>query len=283
MKSLKNANESESILRKKCLFFSKIDDLMKDNSSFIYGQNPNLAQVPIYAMVSLCDFIPPTVPNPSLHLNGKKLIIDKISQRLIHQILEINYNFNERQDTSTRIPYIPINIPEPFPYAFDQSKNITTKHQNGSDQNDLNNSIPNREKRDLDTGGLDVIDGVGIDYGKPMTFQRPVTVKVKNEEKMLPSFHVTYWMFYPYSQVDENESSFDNDFILKFSLQGKTMCTINLGPLGRLPIPLIFGMCLGTKKDFGSHIGDWEHMSLYFKGRSEPEVNKNFYILMKTD
>lgn len=49
------------------------------------------------------------------------------------------------------------------------------------------------------------------------------------------------------------------------------MCTINLGPLGRLPIPLIFGVCLGTKKDFGSHIGDWEHMSLYFKGRSEPE------------
>jgi len=25
------------------------------------------------------------------------------------------------------------------------------------------------------------------------------------------------------------------------------------------------------KKDFRSHIGDWEHMSLYFKGKSEPE------------
>lgn len=68
-----------------------------------------------------------------------------------------------------------------------------------------------------------------------------------------PYFHVTYWMFYPYSQ-------------------GKQMCTLSLGPLGKLPIPLIFGMCLGTRTDFGSHVGDWEHMTLYFKGRAEPEV-----------
>lgn len=69
-----------------------------------------------------------------------------------------------------------------------------------------------------------------------------------------PHFHVTYWMFYPYSQ-------------------GKQMCTLSLGPLGKLPIPLIFGMCLGTRTDFGSHVGDWEHMTLYFKGNSEPEVS----------
>lgn len=146
-------------------------------------------------------------------------------------------------------------MPEPFPYAFDQTKNVTYQREHGFDKNDLNNSIPNREKRELDNGGLDVIDS--IDYMKPINFHRSVAPKMQEAEKILPSFHVTYWMFYPYSQ-------------------GKTMCTINLGPLGRLPIPLIFGVCLGTKKDFGSHIGDWEHMSLYFKGRSEPEVN--FYF-----
>lgn len=69
-----------------------------------------------------------------------------------------------------------------------------------------------------------------------------------------PHFHVTYWMFYPYSQ-------------------GKTMCSISLGPLGRVPIPLIFGVCLGTRKDFGSHVGDWEHMSLFFRGSQEPDVS----------
>lgn len=74
------------------------------------------------------------------------------------------------------------------------------------------------------------------------------------KDKEIPEFHVTYWMFYPYSQ-------------------GKTMCTLKLGPLGHLPIPMIFGMCLGKRKDFGSHIGDWEHMTLYFKGRMEPDVS----------
>lgn len=72
----------------------------------------------------------------------------------------------------------------------------------------------------------------------------------------LPHFHVSYWMFYPFSQ-------------------GKTVCTLDLGPLGPIPIPLvpIFNICLGTKKEFGSHVGDWEHMSLFFRGRMEPDVS----------
>lgn len=66
------------------------------------------------------------------------------------------------------------------------------------------------------------------------------------------TFHVTYWMFYPYSQ-------------------GKAMCSIDLGPFGPVPIPLIFGFCLGERKEFGSHVGDWEHVSLHFKdNKKEP-------------
>lgn len=59
-------------------------------------------------------------------------------------------------------------------------------------------------------------------------------------------FHVTYWMFYPFSE-------------------GKTVCVLDLGFFGSWPIPTIGGMCIGTLKEYGSHIGDWEHMSLYFK------------------
>lgn len=78
-------------------------------------------------------------------------------------------------------------------------------------------------------------------------------IKITNDKTPdIPHFHVTYWMFYPYSQ-------------------GKTVCTLNLGPLGPWPIPLIFNVCLGTKKEFGSHVGDWEHMSLHFNGRMEPD------------
>lgn len=53
--------------------------------------------------------------------------------------------------------------------------------------------------------------------------------------------------------------------------QGKSICTVSLGPFGNLPIPQLFGICLGTKKDFGSHVGDWEHMTLYFNGKKEPD------------
>lgn len=83
-------------------------------------------------------------------------------------------------------------------------------------------------------------------------------LQLKKKENCIPHFHVTYWMFYPYNR-------------------GKTICTLNLGPLGPLPIPLIFGMCLGSKKEYGSHVGDWEHMSLFFRGKNEPEVN--FFML----
>ena len=58
-------------------------------------------------------------------------------------------------------------------------------------------------------------------------------------------FHVTYWFFYPFSE-------------------GKRICTIKLGILGTVPIPLVFNKCLGTLMNFGSHVGDWEHVSLHF-------------------
>jgi hypothetical protein len=85
------------------------------------------------------------------------------------------------------------------------------------------------------------------------------TLKITNNQQAaanpnLPHFHVSYWMFYPFSQ-------------------GKTICTLNLGPLGPIPIPLIWNICLGQKKEFGSHVGDWEHFSIVFRGKMEPDVS----------
>lgn len=59
-------------------------------------------------------------------------------------------------------------------------------------------------------------------------------------------FHVTYWMFYPFSE-------------------GKAVCVLDLGFFGTWPIPSMGGVCLGQMKEYGNHVGDWEHMSLYFK------------------
>lgn len=70
-------------------------------------------------------------------------------------------------------------------------------------------------------------------------------IRKKNEHRKV-HFHVTYWMFYPFSE-------------------GKTICMLDLGFLGSWPVPTVGGVCIGTLKEYGSHIGDWEHMSLYFK------------------
>lgn len=56
-------------------------------------------------------------------------------------------------------------------------------------------------------------------------------------------------MFYPFSE-------------------GKTICVLDLGFFGSWPIPTLAGVCVGTLREYGSHIGDWEHMSLYFKVNS---------------
>ena len=57
---------------------------------------------------------------------------------------------------------------------------------------------------------------------------------------------MTYWMFYPFSE-------------------GKAVCVLDLGFFGSWPIPTVGGICLGILKEYGNHVGDWEHMSLYFK------------------
>ncbi|XP_076240651.1 uncharacterized protein LOC143183109 [Calliopsis andreniformis] len=73
--------------------------------------------------------------------------------------------------------------------------------------------------------------------------------KKKGNRKL--HFHVTYWMFYPFSE-------------------GKAVCVLDLGFFGSWPIPTVGGMCLGMLKEYGNHVGDWEHMSLYFKDDNHP-------------
>ena len=81
--------------------------------------------------------------------------------------------------------------------------------------------------------------------------KRPNINNNHNEKKL--HFHVTYWMFYPFSE-------------------GKAVCVMDLGFLGSWPIPSLAGTCLGTFKEYGSHVGDWEHVSLYFQVRIHPFI-----------
>ncbi|XP_025410995.1 vacuolar protein sorting-associated protein 62-like [Sipha flava] len=94
-------------------------------------------------------------------------------------------------------------------------------------------------------------NGTSVLYGQnPNTTRVPVYAHVT--ECGRKKFHVSYWLFFPFSQ-------------------GKPICTLDMGVLGPLPLPVINNRCFGTLKEFGSHVGDWEHMSLMFNGHDEPE------------
>ncbi|XP_063912173.1 uncharacterized protein LOC135129018 isoform X3 [Zophobas morio] len=49
------------------------------------------------------------------------------------------------------------------------------------------------------------------------------------------------------------------------SLQLVTTCD-----LGKVPVVPIFGRCFGHRTTIGSHVGDWEHMTLFFNGNPFP-------------
>ncbi|XP_042232038.1 uncharacterized protein LOC121872958 isoform X2 [Homarus americanus] len=67
-------------------------------------------------------------------------------------------------------------------------------------------------------------------------------------------FTVTYWMFYPFNN-------------------GKDICTANLGYfLGRILKPTINGVCHGEEITMGNHVGDWEHVSIQFKGSTPTQM-----------
>ena len=86
-------------------------------------------------------------------------------------------------------------------------------------------------------------------------FNNNLTKNEKIKKNSNINFHVTYWMFYPFSQ-------------------GKAICTFNMGRFGAWPIPRVNDICLGDIKVFGNHVGDWEHISLYF------EVNYHFFFFL---
>nr|XP_014091732.1 uncharacterized protein LOC106618481 isoform X2 [Bactrocera oleae] len=157
-------------------------------------------------------------------------------------------------------PYNDLVLGESRPVAVEQSTgaaDVTTTDSpiQADNSGQVNNFIANlvdnvKFSMPIDEMLEDNTVDIGSSYDHLLTNNDGERRKLR---KKMPSFHVTYWMFYPYSQ-------------------GKTMCTLSLGPLGSIPFPAVYGFCLGRRKDIGSHIGDWEHMSLFFTGDAEPEA-----------
>lgn len=59
-----------------------IDDLLKESSSFVYGQNPSKGPVPVYAMISMCD--PTTTEFNVAQQNGTNLFRLPVTIKFIY-------------------------------------------------------------------------------------------------------------------------------------------------------------------------------------------------------
>ncbi|XP_017956001.1 uncharacterized protein LOC108651076 isoform X2 [Drosophila navojoa] len=252
-----------------------MEDLLKNEQSFIYGRNPNEAPVPIYGVVTLCSPPPKREPEPvpvqplaSTRGPYIPVSIDPLeernetvrrSSRLFPLFQRVKREAPGRLDYGPRFDFdlmeqtkltgeaLPV-----MPMVEHQKQQQQQQQQQPEPEMDnglpVNNFIANLADNVKFSGGGDLDDNMednNIGDSQPQN-----TKRIKGQ---LPSFHVTYWMFYPYSQ-------------------GKTMCTLSLGPLGHIPFPAVYGYCLGRRRDIGSHVGDWEHMTLYFNGDSEPQA-----------
>ncbi|XP_055536433.1 uncharacterized protein LOC129725061 [Wyeomyia smithii] len=293
---------------------NEVEELITDKSSFIYGQNPQKENVPIYAVVSMCRSTSATVGSPSLvaavaaaaaaegtpppvtavpvslsssvplqpptttypppsatahhynhvenevvyntidHIGYKRQSYAPVHKNLFELQPELKPDINKieksirlirkRRRRGISMPQMPVlsNRGKDEEVTESPSEELLDKLMEGraeDEEDDDNESFINNDN--------------DADEWETITERRDgITIQSGDDSNDYPHFHVTYWMFYPYSQ-------------------GKVICTVNLGPLGPWPIPLLFGMCLGTKKEFGSHVGDWEHMSLFFRGKKEPD------------
>ncbi|XP_017070897.1 uncharacterized protein LOC108107747 [Drosophila eugracilis] len=238
---------------------NEIQELLEDEKSFLYGRNPNEKPVPIYGVVTMCpsrrEPVMPIVPtSPPVSTRGAYIpvSIDPLEERndTVRRSSRLFPLFQRVKREATSVPqYNPLNeyeelVMEPTQKPQKQP-DLEPEPDNGVP---VNNFIANLADNVKFSGGTDSDDNLEDNSIGKAPEQDANLGKGK-----LPGFHVTYWMFYPYSQ-------------------GKTMCTVSLGPLGRIPFPAVYGYCLGNRKDIGSHVGDWEHMSLYFNGDAEPQA-----------
>ncbi|XP_054736264.1 uncharacterized protein LOC129243134 [Anastrepha obliqua] len=160
-------------------------------------------------------------------------------------------------------PYDDLVLGESHPIDVEKSNHVNAPSTDAPIKADssgkVNNFIANlADNVKFSMPTQELLEDYNNDIDSNFATEGPLFIDANNQSnrkrrKNVPSFHVTYWMFYPYSQ-------------------GKTMCTLSLGPLGSIPFPAVYGFCLGHRKDIGSHIGDWEHMSLYFTSGAEPEA-----------
>lgn len=213
---------------------SPIETLKQKKDSFIYGKDPNRedTSVPIYAVVTLCEG--PEEPLLEKHVfktkNSKKDIPKTTKNRYIPVSLPRSLDIKApihivMAETVTPVPQIPEIVSE-----LDE----TTSDSSDKDEVSVQAHVDNSSSTTTTTTTERWMNEETKSDWRPTNINTVINLNSKKlpHTKAVTSFFVDYWMFYPYSA-------------------GKIMCSIDLGPLGPIPIPLVFGFCFGTKKEFG--------------------------------
>lgn len=252
-------------LQQKKLLLSATQKFMPSSTSTLASTIPISSTRGPYIPVSID---PLDVRNDTVRRSSRLYPVFKRVRRNSLRLIENEYNLPLSPPIIVNLPpkglvvepYSDLVLGESSPVAVDQSTgaaDVTTtdfpiQADNSGQVNNFIANLVDNVKFSMSTDEMLEDNSIDIDSSFDHLMANYAGERRKLRKKM-PSFHVTYWMFYPYSQ-------------------GKTMCTLSLGPLGSIPFPAFYGFCLGRHKDIGSHIGDWEHMSLYFTGDAEPEA-----------
>lgn len=196
------------------------ESLLRNESSFLYGKEP-AGNVPIYALVKDCGFA---------EMESARLHVSPSSFSSYAAANEVGGGGGDRRTRrgSRRSKRVTETTWQ------DRIRIVADRDKSRRNDADLavalqTNDLPGNE---VVTRADTIRDG------------NPIPETANRFRKL--HFHVTYWMFYPFSE-------------------GKAVCVLDLGFFGSWPIPSVGGVCMGKLKEYGNHVGDWEHMSLYFK------------------
>ncbi|XP_023313954.1 uncharacterized protein LOC106649126 [Trichogramma pretiosum] len=222
--------------------------LLQNKSSFLHGRRP-AGEVPIYALVKNCL---QGSRHRDEHFYFKNTQDDHVHDDPTKKTTTTTSNFAGL--SNELLPLLPAVSPSSI-----ETNNVLAGSQELLDGNSLSPGRRLVRSRPVFTpsappSDLPVVKPISSSSSNNPGLARPYDLKrrklkKKHQDKL--HFHVTYWMFYPFSE-------------------GKAVCVLDLGFLGSWPIPSLGGVCLGKQREYGSHVGDWEHVSLYFKGKDHP-------------
>lgn len=200
---------------------------------FLFGIKPTKEHMPpVYATINSC--LP---DNYDLKLDNKQIQSNKILKR---QVTTKKYPKVSTVSSSPKIDTNQTTQKEEVTTTTTttEQSTMTTENQSTSDTFSETRTSPTVETTTPTTDE----DSTTL----PSTSPDEITeVPAGDEDKSSHKFTVTYWMFYPYNN-------------------GKTICSVSIWGI-RIPKLMDNNTCQWDEITMGNHVGDWEHISIYFK------------------